>query len=212
MRTSKPISTISYNTSSFLRGKIQEWKNCGFIDYAMWIKHQPDEDNKKEHYHVYIKPSKVVQTTFFEEDSKELDPAFQEYEWDDNLTDEENIRLCEKNESKRFFKMIAFRSSKEGDWLLYGIHDKAYLQEKGLKRNIHYAFDDIESTCSETLQDIISHMSDERKGRLEYRIIECVNLGMGWRQIVRSGIIPLRQMVGAKHFYSAITGQVNDIE
>ena len=187
MRTSKPISTISYNTSEFLREKVEYWKSRGLIEFGMWIKHEPDEDNKKAHFHLYLQPAKLIQTMDLEEDSKELDPAHPD----------------------KPLKMMVFRVSKPSDWLLYGIHDKVYLAEKGLTRNHHYSFDDVESTCEDSLKDMISHVSDERKGKLEYRIIELVDLGMCWSSIVRSGLIPVRHMAGARIFYQALTGQDN---
>lgn len=189
MRTSKPISTISYNSENFLKEKIEYWKSRGIIEFGMWIRHEPESDEKKAHYHVFLKPAKLIQTMDLEADSQEIDPLFPD----------------------KPLKMINFRVSKESDWVLYGIHDPAYLLEKGLTREFCYDISDISSTCDDTLKDILSHLSDERKGRLEYRIIDCVNKGMTWGQIVNSGLIPIRQMVGAKHFYSAITGQVSDI-
>ena len=123
MRTSKSVSTISYNSDEFLTAKIEYWKRIGLIEYAMWIRHQPDEDNKKSHCHVFIKPAQLIQTTTFEIESTEIDPL---------------------NPDKPF-KMISFRNSKESDWLLYAIHDKAYLLEKNLERNIYYSFDDVRS-------------------------------------------------------------------
>ena len=189
MRTSKPISTISYNSENFLKEKIEYWKSRGIIEFGMWIRHEPEGEEKKAHYHVFLKPAKLIQTMDLELDSQEIDPL---------------------NPDKPF-KMISFRVSKESDWVLYGIHDPSYLLEKGLTREFCYDISDISSTCDDTLKDILSHLSDERKGRLEYRIIDCVNKGMTWGQIVNSGLIPIRQMVGAKHFYSAITGQVSDI-
>lgn len=189
MRTSKPISTISYNSDDFLKQKIEQWKSAGIIEYGMWIKHQPEEDEKKAHFHVFLKPAQLLQTTFLEDDSIEIDPLNPE----------------------KPFKMISFRVSKESDWILYSIHDKAYLQEKGLTRDIHYDIADIISTCEDTLTDILSHLNDDRKGRLETKILDCVNKGMGWNQIVSSGLIPIRQISGARLFYSALTGQDNVI-
>lgn len=107
-------------------------------------------------------------------------------------------------------KMIGFRPSKESDWILYGIHDPTYLAEKGLSRNIHYSFDDIQSTCADTLQDMITHLIDDRKGRLEVRIYDCIKNGLGWRDIVCTGIIPLRQIHNAFQFYQAVTWQIKD--
>lgn len=185
MRTSKPISTISYNSEAFLEQKIEYWKRQGIIEYGMWIKHDPEADEKKAHYHVFLRPARMVQTMDLELDSQEIDPTYPD----------------------KPLKMVGFRISKEDDWLLYAIHDPAYLVEKGLQREFVYSLEDVKSTCSDTLQDIISHMSDNRNGRLEYRIIQCVNMGMNWSQIVSSGLIPLRYMAGAKIMYQALTGQ-----
>lgn len=187
MRTSKPISTISYNTPEFLRGKIDYWKSIGLIEFGMWIRHEPEQDEKKAHYHVFLKPAKLLQTMDFEIDSQEIDPL----------------------QPGKPLKMISFRTSKESDWVLYAVHDPVYLLEKGLQREHIYSFEEINSTCSDTLADIISHVSDERKGRLEYRLIQCINMKMNWNQIVSSGLIPLRHMGGAKIMYMAITGQAD---
>lgn len=191
MRTSKSISTISYNSPNFLRSKIEEWKKAGLIEFGMWIKHDPEQDEKKAHYHVFMRPAKLVQTTFFEEDSQELD----------------------KNNPDKPFKMIGFRISKESDWLLYSIHDPTYLKEKGLEREYVYSLDDIESTCDDTLNDIISHCSDDRNGKIEYRLIEMINRGMNWDSIVKSGFIPLRYIHPAKIMYdSLLSFYRNDIK
>lgn len=189
MRTSKPISTISYNSADFLKAKIEYWKSVGIIEYGMWIRHEPEQDEKKAHYHVYLKPAKLIQTMDLENDSCELDP---------------------ENPDKPF-KMVSFRVSKEDDWLLYSIHDPSYLLEKGMSREFCYGFEDIQTTCEDTLKDIISHISDNRKGRLEYRLIECINMGMKWQEIVMSGMIPIRQISGALIMYRSITGQEKSV-
>lgn len=185
MKTSKSISTISYNTEDYLKSIIDKWRKAGIIEFAMWIRHEPEADEKKAHYHVFIKPAKLIQTMDLENDSMEFDP---------------------QNPEKPL-KMISFRTSKENDWVLYGIHDKDYLAEKGLTRDRHYDLQDIKTTCQDTLSDIISHLSDDRKGRLEYRIMECCERGMSWGQIVGSGLIPLRYMAGAKIMYKALMGE-----
>ena len=189
MRTSKSISTISYNTPEFLSAKIKQWRDLGIIEYGMWVFHQPESDEKKAHCHVFLKPAKLIQTMDLESDSCEIDP---------------------QNPDKPL-KMVSFRVSKESDWLLYSIHDPYYLAEKGLTREFVYSYDDIHTTCHDTLNDIITHMSDDRKGRLEYRIVDCINRGMNWTQIVQSGMIPIRQISGARIMYMAITGQEHNL-
>lgn len=205
MRTSKPISTISYNTPEFLRKKIERWKELGLIEFGMWIQHQPDEDNKKIHHHVFLKPAKLIQTMYFEQDSMEIPVIkIEDYPIDENAGTE----LIPSNVKP--LKMISFRMSKESDWILYGIHDPTYLAEKGMTRNIHYTFSDIQSTCNDTLQDMITHLIDDRKGRLEVRIYDCIKNGLSWRDIVCTGIIPLKQIHNAHLFYKAVTYQVTD--
>lgn len=182
MRTSKPISTISYNSADFLEKKLMEWKKCGWIEFAMWIRHDPESDEKKPHYHVFIRPARLIQTTELEEASKEIDP--------------QNI--------DKPLKMIGFRISKETDWLLYSIHDPSYLVEKGLQREFVYSLEDVNSTDEDTLADIISHCSDDRVGRIEYRLLQMIRQGMSWDAIVYSGFIPMRHITGAKIMYDSL--------
>lgn len=182
MRTSKPISTISYNTADFLKAKLESWKRQGIIEFAMWIRHEPEEDEKKAHYHLFIRPARLVQTTDLEVDSIEID---------------------EKNPQKPF-KMIGFRVSNESDWLLYGIHDPVYLMQKGLEREFVYDISDVQSTCSDTFDDIVRHVSDNRKGSLEVRLFDFAERGFSWSEVVATGMIPLRHMSGAKIMYEAL--------
>lgn len=185
MRTSKPISTISYNSEEFIKQKIEYWRMLGIIEFGAWIKHKAENDEKKDHFHILLRPAKLIQTMDLENDSLELDPL---------------------NPDKPL-KMIGFRVSVEADWLLYCLHDKSYLAEKGLIRDFHYDITDISSTDNDTLTDIITNSLESRKGKIEWRIVECIDLGMSWGDIVRSGLIPIRFMGGAKIMYQAITGQ-----
>ena len=190
MRTSKPISTISYNTEYFLANKLYELKRHGIIDYAMWIKHQPDTDDTKEHFHVYIEPSKMVQTN-------DLVTLFTEID----LTDPD----------KKPLGVITFRSSKCTDWLLYGLHDEEYLTDKGLSRNLHYQVSDIRSTCEYTLNDIVANAYDQLKNKLEKRLIDAIFVKkMNWNEIVLSGMIPIQKITGALIMYKALTNQQHD--
>lgn len=183
MRTSKPISTISYNSPEFLRSKIGQWKKAGLIEFGMWIYHRA-ETGEKDHFHVLLRPARLVQTMDLELDSCEFDP---------NMPDKP-------------LKMVGFRVSKETEWLLYTLHDPVYLREKALEREYVYCFEDYENTDEDTFNEIISHCTDERKGKLEYRLVELIQRGMTWAQIVQGGFVPIRQMAGAKMYYDALAG------
>lgn len=201
MKTSKPISTISYNSEQFLRERIWYLKKIGFIEYGMWIRHEPDVDGKKAHYHVYLQPAQLIQTEDLMNRFIELDSTWKPL--DDTASDEEK----KEHEKKRYLKCNVFRSSSADDWIPYGIHDEAYLAEKGLTRNVHYDIKDIQSTCDDTLLEMVSSAYDKRNNKLEFRIVQAVNEGKSWAEIVRSGMIPIRHITGARLLYMALTGQ-----
>lgn len=118
MKTSKPISTISFNTPQYLRLKLDELLKCGKISFWAFIQHLPEDDEggKKEHIHLYVEPSKMLQTDDLKREFMEPNPS---------------------NPTKPL-GCISFISSKFGDWYMYGLHDKRYLASKGQSRKYHY--------------------------------------------------------------------------
>ena len=123
MATQKPLSTISYNTESFLKEKLESLYKAHIIQSFQYIKHK-GEDGDKEHIHLRLEPNKRIDPMDLAEKFIELDPN--------------NVKpLCCR----------PFRPSKEEDWILYAVHDKDYLSlkykggEKGEK--IPYKWSDI---------------------------------------------------------------------
>lgn len=120
MRTSKPISTISYNTQEFLTAKLDElMRNHKICDY-MFINHFAEEDEKKNHIHLWIKPNTLLDTMALQEFLKEIDP----------------------NKPLKPLGCIDFRLSDIDEWILYNQHFEPYLASKGEKREYHYTRDD----------------------------------------------------------------------
>lgn len=123
MATQKPLSTISYNSETFLREKLNDWIKGHIIQSYMYIKHK-GEDGDKDHIHLRIEPNKRI-------DPMDLQEKLREY-------DGEHIKPL---------GCRPFRPSKEEDWILYAVHDKDYLKlkykggEKGEK--IPYKWQDI---------------------------------------------------------------------
>lgn len=76
MRTSKPISTISYNSPEFLTLKLNEWMKKGLVAYWCFILHKgetlDDGTVEKDHIHVFIEPNKTVDTLSLQYDFKRL--------------------------------------------------------------------------------------------------------------------------------------------
>ena len=69
--TSNPLSSISYNTESFLKEKLQSWYDNHLIQCFMYIKHK-GEDGDKDHIHFRIEPNRRLDPMNLLEDLKEL--------------------------------------------------------------------------------------------------------------------------------------------
>lgn len=106
MATQKPISTISYNTESFLKEKLDSLIDNHTIQAYQYIFHK-GEDGDKDHIHLRVEPNKRL-------DPMDLGELFIEY----------------KIGEKRPLKCLTWRPSKEEDWFLYVVHDSDYLKYK----------------------------------------------------------------------------------
>lgn len=106
MATQRPISTISYNTRPFLLEKLEDLRQAHKIQYYYVIFHK-GEDGDKDHSHVYVVPNCRL-------DPMVLSEYFKEY-----ISGSDKPLGC-----------MAWRPSKESDWILYAVHDKEYLAAK----------------------------------------------------------------------------------
>lgn len=106
MATQKPISTISYNSESFLIEKLQILYDAHIIQAWQYIVHK-GEDGDKDHIHLRIEPNKRI-------DAMDLTEKFKEFE---------------KGKDKPL-GVRPWRNSKEEDWYLYSVHDSDYLSLK----------------------------------------------------------------------------------
>lgn len=129
MRTSKPISTISYNTQPFLELKLEELLGRSLISDYMYIYHKAEKDEKKNHIHLWIKPNKLIDTMALQSHFTELVVG-----------------------QKKPLKCIDFRSSKVDDWILYNQHYQPYLWSKGEKREFTYSKKDFHYADEDTFE------------------------------------------------------------
>lgn len=106
MATQKPISTISYNSKAFLLEKLEELRAAHKIQYYYVIFHK-GEDGDKDHAHVYVVPNCRLDPMTLSEYFKEYVPG-----------------------STKPLGCMAWRPSKEPDWILYAVHDADYLASK----------------------------------------------------------------------------------
>lgn len=197
MRTSKPIATVSYNTENFLEEQLGVLiKNHKISDY-MYIRHHAEEDEKKDHWHVWIKPNTLLDTMDLQKFFMELDP---------------------KKPTKPL-KCIDFSSSKVDDWILYNQHYEPYLASKGESRKYHYFRSDFKYYDEDTFEDRYNHAFKGSEWAKSNQILEALHRGqLNPTRLILNGTIPLNmasQLNAFKYMqthYGTDRGQHSDHE
>lgn len=172
MRTTRPISTISYNSPEFLATKLDELVSAKKLSFWAFIPHEPEDDEagNKPHIHLYVVPSKMLLTDDLKDDLKEVD-----------FTNLAKPRGC-----------IPFRFSKFADWYLYGIHDRAYLASKGQSRKYHYHYDDVRASDDDALRFEVKTI-DLLEVSPYQSMIEAQSQGITFNEYFARGTVPLPQ-------------------
>lgn len=181
MRTTKPFSTISYNTPTFLDVKLGELVSRRKIDFYAWIEHEPEEDEEKRHKHLLIIPNGQVDTDQIMDYLVELDPS----------------------KPDKPLKCICPRSSKFGDWYLYALHDTAYLSSKGQARTHHYTLQDFHNSDNDYFKDLI-HTIDYSKITRFTVLQDAINSGISFKDLVRRGAVPIQQIYAFQRAYEVL--------
>lgn len=175
MRTTKPVSTISYNTIPFLELKLEELRKAKIISFWSFIYHKAEVDEKKDHIHVYFEPSKMLQTDDILEHLCQITGKF--------LDNGRPEVLCCMN----------VHSSKFDDWYLYSVHDEAYLMSKGQSRVHHYCFDDFYASNIDELNFKVCDIDYTAQNAMK-QIVEAQRLGLSLRDYLLRGSIPISQV------------------
>lgn len=138
MKTTKPLSTISYNSFNWLTGTLDRLIENGIIRFYALICHKPEEDENKAHYHVYVEPAKQV---------------------DDNWL---QGQFVEPVAGDKPLKSLPFNKSKFVDWYWYGLHDSAYLASKQQARKYHYSKDDFITSDVDYFDELVRQNPNPR--------------------------------------------------
>lgn len=170
MRTSKPISTISYNSPAFLQAKLEEFTRNHVLSAWFFVQHRAEKDERKDHIHVYAVPNKMLDTMSLQDALRELDPS---------------------NPSKAL-GCIDFCSSKADDACLYFSHDEAYLSWKGEKREFHYGFDEFTYSDADWFEDVVYHAYHASDFASKSKVIKALREGVSPADIVMTGLAPLQ--------------------
>ena len=168
MRTSKPIATISYNTPEYLKLKLDELSKAGRLSEWYFIHHKAEADEKKDHIHLYVVPSKMLQTDDLKKEFLQPDPA----------------------KPGLFVTCPRWVSSKFQDWYMYAIHDAAYLASKGQTRQYHYRMDDVQAYDRDAFEECVREIDLTTVNAVK-RMQDAQKAGLSYAQFFKSGGVPI---------------------
>jgi len=173
VRTTKPISTISYNSPEYLALKLDEFQSCGLISFWAFIRHEPEDDEGglKQHFHVFVEPAKLLQTDSLKEGLQEFDPEHPD----------------------KPFGCISWRSSKFDDWYLYSLHDSRYLASKGQTRRFHYQYEEFAYSSEPDFRFHVKSIDMTHLSPIA-TILDAQKLGMTFAEFLASGAVPFQQI------------------
>lgn len=173
MRTTKPISTISFNSREYLALKLHELQKSGRISFWAFVEHVPEDDEagKKYHHHVFVIPSKMLQTDDLREELKEYDPEHPD-----------KPKGC-----------LTWNSSRFEHWYMYGKHDKRYLASKGQSRKYTYSHDKFISSDDDDLL-AMSRSIDLISLSPYTDMQDAISQGLTWDEYFSRGTVPIPQI------------------
>ena len=205
MNTIRTISNVSFNTVAFFESKIAELCKVGkgqVLDWAHWIVHQPDTDQKKAHIHFVCKPSRRVDTNW-------LRQQFQEPITDTSYVQAELAKGRSPEDILKPLGVLPFQiTTSMSDWLLYAIHDIHYLYKKGQNRNTHYERSDVKSTDPEFLASQWDETNDPLQA-LTQRVVQMYTIEqMSLAEIMQAGMIQPNQVYYFKTLFDSLDGPV----
>lgn len=171
MKTSRPISSISFNSEPFLIDTLEKMHKARIISFWACILHKPEDDEggKKYHYHLYIEPGKApIEVNTFNDNFIEPDP-----------------------ESDKPLKTLIFRISKKDDALLYFKHDEGYLASKGQSRKYHYEWKEFYTSDEDEFNERIKTINLDLNPYK--RMKEAIQNGWTFSQYAENGSVPVQQ-------------------
>lgn len=176
MGTKKPIATVSFNTEEHLRQVLDGLVKAGVLSDWLYIKHMAESEEKKEHFHVWMAPNRIVEKNSIRDAFKEIDVT---------------------NPTAKPLGCIAVDNSKIDDWVLYALHDEAYLLSKFVEtKKYRYSPDDIVGSSEAFKEQAVRHALEESdwvKERKKTKLI-CDAIESGQTsQLYKSGVVSLGQ-------------------
>lgn len=186
-RSIKPLSTISYNSPGFLKGKLEDLRKNGVIDFWCYVFHHgetlEDDSKEKDHFHVYIIPGEAI-------DKRQLRNEF--------------VEFYKKEKLPRGF--MPMKTSDWVNWYLYGLHDPEYLQAKGQSRQFFYTNDNMKRSDDTFFWDMV-HQIDRTKINPLGAVVRAAQSGMSFSEFITTCPLSLLQVRSAQFIFEQVQGK-----
>lgn len=179
MRTSKYLSTISYNSDNFLQSVLNSLIENKSIVFWAYIEHFPEKNELKKHKHLFIQPNGLLNTDCI------IDKFIEEVPHDKPLN------------------VMPFRVSKIDDCLLYFLHDTHYLIKKFLKKKYTYDLLDFHTSNFDYLRELYNSVDMSTYSVVE-RLCDFACEGVPFDVLCKRGFIPINQLLNYKRFYDIL--------
>lgn len=189
MKTSKPFTTISYNTIDYLQERLDDLVARNILYFYAFVFHYREEDESKDHIHLLLHPNGQVETDKVLKHLEEYDP---------------------NNPDKPLRCRPPHKCNSFGDWYLYGLHDTKYLLAHGYQtRKYHYTQGDMITSDTDELVDLI-HTIDYKKMYGNQNFFQAMEDGVSILDMIKQGIIPMQQYGQyARFFFDLAQGNLN---
>ena len=182
MKTSKPFSTISYNSVEFLITKLDDLVNRRKLAFYSFVEHIAEEDELKAHKHLFCIPNGQINTDEILDYLVEID-----------ITKPDKPLRC-----------MPCKSSKFRDWYLYSCHDVDYLATKGQTRKYHYLRADFIVSDSDYFNEEIHSMDLSAFTKVKM-LREASDKNVPFEQLLINGQIPIQQVYAYRVAYELMS-------
>lgn len=197
MKTTKAISTITYNTLPFLDLKLAELVKNNIIDFYFYVFHYGETNMQtgeieKNHVHLYMRPCKQVETNDFKSYFAEKD----------------------ENSDKPLTCLPIEKVYSNYDAYYYFIHDSDYLASKNLQRQYHYTFNDVKTNDVDYLKEFVALLPIPQNARYkqiksliidgatDVDLLDCGLVTLKSYAYMKSAFATIRQNIYSKNPYS----------
>lgn len=184
MLTSRPVSSIWHGSVEYLEMKLNEMVKDNVLVFWCAVKHLKEDDEKKDHVHLFCVPNGRIRTEYLHDELTEYDMN--------------NVKPI---------KPLPFNCSKFDDWYLYCTHNIAYLASKGQSRKYHYAKNEFLTSDEDYLNEMIHTIDMSKINRTEV-LSRAVENGIPFTELVTTGQIPVPLVNQYMKVYEMMAGNI----